>query len=280
MVHRSNLWAGYLAAMLIIAMSGSAAAEWVAVADYDATTANVVDVSATTTGTGQEIGLADFTTLVAAAHASGNGGVIDFDTHTGEEADTFQSVPETSVGGTDTKKIAFHTLFDSSNKSITIGGGNNDFVGTGFSGSNRTAISGNYMLGNYVLSGGADLEFGAIVGGQVNEYVTTCGLTLLSRGQTGSADYSVTAYFSDSTSTSKQTTLAGSQATDDTFFGFVAPPGSYITAIQVRKETTGTYFTAIDDLGFVTTVVVPEPANVVSLLVAVLCGAAICWRRK
>ncbi len=265
MMPQKRVLAGLLAATLVATISGIAAAEWVAVADYDATTnANAVDVSATTTGTGQEIGLSDFTTLVAAAHASGNGGVIDFDTF--------------ATGTTTLDADYLYASFDSGNKSITIGGTGNSFATSiPFVGGGRTAISGTGMLGNNAYAGGADLAFSDLAEG---EYVTAVGLTLLSRGSgvvgATASDYTVTAYFGDSTSASQVSTLEVAQGTDDTFYGFIAPTGTYITNVTVRK-TSGTYHAAIDDLGFVTSVV-PEPASVASLLVVVLCGAAFGWR--
>ena len=248
------------ATLLLFCATPFASAEWIAQGVYDPAGGNGVDVSATTTGVGQQIGLADFQTAVAAAYLTGNGGVIDFDTYTGTMANTI-----------DADNI--YLSFDGGNKSLTAGDTPNDFVTSLFSGGGRTAISGAYMLGNNAYRGGGSFEFASIGGGQFNEYVTAVGLTLLSRGSgvAGAvpSDYTVTAYFSDNTTASQSSLLEVANGTDDTFFGFVAPADAYIERVVVNL-TSGTYHTAIDDFGFITSVV-PEPTTFAGLLLLALC---------
>ncbi len=208
-----------------------------------------------------------FGTRVSTAFSSGLGGVVSFDV-AGDAVDS----------GT-----AFTALFNGGAKSLTmtVDDGSAWSIGVGPS-ANRTPISGTNGLAKNSASDSFIFNLSSIAGGQPNEHVVSFGTTLLSRnGSGGTFAWTGVATIQDTLGNSgtitNQATLNmnDGNALDDTFYGFQAPAGYYIT----RVALTGSQFTWADDVGFVTGVVVPEPSTV-ALLIAGLTGFAFAARRK
>jgi hypothetical protein len=104
-----------------------------------------------------------------------------------------------------------------------------------------------------------DITFtmGSITGGQASEHVTSFAFTYLTETVLNGLTVTVTATFSDQ-STSTVTRTVNRNTTSpiyDTFFGFVAPSGTYIVSVALTSNTTRGDTTHIDDVGFVTSVV-------------------------
>jgi hypothetical protein len=98
---------------------------------------------------------------------------------------------------------------------------------------------------------------GAITGGLTNERVTSFAFTYLTETAVNGITVTVTATFSDN-STSVVTRSVNRNTTSpvyDTFYGFVAPSGKWITSVSVVSNTTRGGTTNIDDVGFITSVV-------------------------
>ena len=81
------------------------------------------------------------------------------------------------------------------------------------------------------------------------------------------------ATFSDSSTATATSAVGAGNATDDTFFGFVAPAGKSISNVTITM-TGSTDNLCLDDLAFTT---VPEPATVGLLSLG---GAALIRRRR
>ncbi|QNN21854.1 PEP-CTERM sorting domain-containing protein [Planctomycetales bacterium ZRK34] len=259
--------------ILLAGVTASVEASFTAVGVYDENTtqSNTVDTIATSDANTNQLSLSSFTTLVANAFSSGQGGVVNFDSGSLNGSAT--------IGGTVPYSDNFDVLFDGGSKSLHVFDGSvtnpgsspantsGDYAGPGaFSG--RTPISGSQFL---VQSVNADFVFnlGTITGGDPGEVVTAIGGTILSRDYSVfSSGVSVTATvtFTDNTTASAVSTLSQGNGTDDTFFGFTAPSGLGITKFIIDLSNNAAY-TGMDDLAFVTSVIVPEPGSI-SLLAA------------
>lgn len=207
---------------------------------------NAVDFSATV-DLGNQVSLSSFTTAVLTAYNNNLGGVINFDNGT-----------VTSGFGTSSITATYGT---SQANSITIGSAAAASWSTGSSG-NRTGIShpGNNLLGNQLglTGGGPDSEDFAF-NFSVADMVTMAGATVLSRSGSVDAGFIAQATFSDATTTSVTfTSSGGTNGGNDTFAGFQAPAGLYITQLKFDNLSTAGSFRSVDDLGFV---VVPEPTS-------------------
>jgi hypothetical protein len=84
----------------------------------------------------------------------------------------------------------------------------------------------------------------------------------------------MTATFSGGTTSTLSRALAGTQNNNDTFYGFVAPDGQSITSLAVTRSARVPF----DDLGFVTTVPIPEPAT--AAVVATAMAGLLARRRR
>jgi hypothetical protein len=108
------------------------------------------------------------------------------------------------------------------------------------------------------------------------EKVTKFGFTIIDSLFNGiSNTVNATAYFSGGGSEAITHTIPLAGNTADTFFGFAAPPGQFITEITL----TGTNNTAGEDFAFITAVV-PEPgAGVLAMSALASLVGAHHWRR-
>jgi len=208
----------------------------------------------------------DFVAAVAAQHALGFGGVIDFDdAFVVDNRENFEDGNVVGVYGT------------SADKTITLVEdliNDRSYAQSGTT-SSRTPISG----GNHLFPGGGDgdglnnenendLWFdGVSLGGNlaVGERLTQLGFTILSRdytpdrGNVGDGVVATVTFSGGGTVTA--TREMDAPATEaDTFFGFVAPPGEFIVDLDVElPQLNGgaVFFSGMDDLAFITEEVAP-----------------------
>lgn len=105
--------------------------------------------------------------------------------------------------------------------------------------------------------GNITFDMGAITGGLANEKVTTFAFTYLTQTVLNNITLTVTATFSDNSTSVVTRTINRSTTSPvyDTFFGFVAPNGAWITSVSLGSNTTRGSTTYIDDVGFITSVV-------------------------
>lgn len=215
---------------------------------------NVVDVSATS-DTGNQVSLATFTSAVQTAFTNDLGGVINFDTGT-----------ITSGFGTSSMTATFGTA---QSKSITITSAATTNWGTNSSG-NRTAIShpidgtkGNQLFLTGGAPGSSDSEDFVFIF-QPADKVVMVGGTILSRTGAANVTFNVTATFSDLSTPANTTTSTvsfgssgGSNGGNDTFAGFKAPNGYFITRVRFDNTDLAGSFRSLDDLGFITSPLSP-----------------------
>ncbi|WP_395746668.1 DUF1592 domain-containing protein [Prosthecobacter sp.] len=101
-------------------------------------------------------------------------------------------------------------------------------------------------------------------GGAVGEGVVEAGLCALSRkGESGVI--AITATFTDGSTASLKHTLKKGDGVGNTFFGFRAPPGMHIVALNLDGTGFSGGYALFDDLGFITGLVAgakPEAAEV------------------
>lgn len=205
------------------------------------------------------VAVSSFSGLITTGFVPGTSGVIDFNGLTGTLA--FGDDIRASFNGGN-KFVSFTNANDM--------GGTGELFGNNLSGS-RTAISGgvnDHLSANTMGSGTRnDFEFSISgitgPGALINEFVTSVGGTVLSRsGGTGTVAFNVT--LDDMSTITLTDTISDSKAGDDTFFGVTAPTGRYITSVEFDLTDNG-FFTAIDDLAFVTSVI-PEPSSALLLI--------------
>ncbi len=237
---------GAAAAGLCVSSANAAAFIFNTVGVYDSV-ANTNAVDRTAIGN-----VSTFTTAVSTAYSANMGGVVTFDTYGSQ---SLLPGPITAKYGTSlTKSVDIstdHTFnFQFSPNIAGISGAENG--GTGNFLFDPTA-------GNRFLT----FTFGAITGGQVNEKVTQAGLTVLTRNGGGTPTIAVIATYSDNTTQSASLAYTVSTAkNEDTFYGFTAPAGKYITSLQLDYGSSGTDLRrGVDDLAFITSVI-PEPTSI------------------
>jgi hypothetical protein len=210
---------------------------------YDSTAqANAVETDATGN-------LTPFSAAVSAAFTAGTGGVITFDGAT-YSADTV---------------LTFN--YASGTKALNITSAPNQSVVTVTGTGTVTPISGSNVLTRPDLTT-ADTTFtiGSITGGAADERVVSFGFTILSRTSypAGGRDFTVTANYSDGSNSGGFTSNIGNtKGGDDTFWGFTAPTGLYITSVVVDAVSNGTttaFQPVFDDIAFITAIV-PEPGS-------------------
>ena len=229
----------------------TASADLLLTGEYDSATtnANQIDTEATDSANANQLSLTQFKTLVETAFAGQTGGVATFD----QAGDSVFSGDQ-RLYFADNSVLA---TFQRTNAGTSVQTGS----------TNRTPISGASGFG------GSD-SYGFTF--SVDDQITAVGVTLISRLATAS-DATVTATFADAMGAEVQqvaatSNLANSNGGDDTFFGFAAPTGKYLTGLTV---STPGYFTWADDLGVVTgDGVVPEPGSMGLLALGLPCLAA------
>jgi hypothetical protein len=193
-------------------------------------------------GPANVIDLATFQALIGPAFAADAGGVVNF-----ENAD----------GGLDDQNIIANFGIHKT-KTLTIAN-TSGLINTGSSVKNgRTPTSGH---GRIAKTDTANFAFaiGPMTGGKPDEVVTHFGGTLLGRDEADLAPV-VTATFSGGGTVTAVATMSGTTPgiTQDTFFGFVAPPGQSIVSVDFNP--TGGPYTNMDDVAFITSAfVVPSP---------------------
>jgi hypothetical protein len=246
---------------------------------YDATdNTNAVDTNSSGNPLSSTLlnDVAGFTTGVLSAHGANTGGVINFGSG-GSPSTLDQNTLNITYGGAKTFTIS---------TSVTFFGGTPPASGAVDIRNNLSTItpisSSSALLPNQ--SGGItswNFTFGAISNGLIGEAITTAGFTILSR--TGAAqDATITWFLSNGTTVVDTENFISSNGGDDTFVSLTAPADTSITGFTIGYGGVTTAATdrriGIDDLGFITGVVVPEPSSATLLIAAA--GLAISRRRR
>ena len=239
------------------ALAGAAVVPTVGVYDSQSPQTNFVDFIANTGGTstattGPGDSLNGFKPAVAAAYSNNFGGVYQFETPLG--GDTVSGGIQAQYGVSASKTLNINTLYRAAafGTSTEISGGAEGIFRTGAAGTGA------------LDSGNGTFVFDSITGGATNEEVVSFGLTFL--GRDGAGTVTGVATLSGGSTITKSAAI-GSGLTQDTFFGFDAPSGQFLTQVAFTKTGRDKTF---DDLGFVTAVI-PEPASA-GLAVAGLAG--------
>jgi len=230
--------------------------------DENVVQTNQVDVSATAFTVGQ------MTSAVASAFTAGRGGVIDFD----------------NGAFTDPRTIDARFSGASFNKSLRLTSGVRDWqIGVLGSSSSSGSISGpnviflgapapfpNPFANTIVFGDVTDVNTNAVL----PERVTSFGMTIIDANFNGAGNnVHCDVSFSDGSVTSTSFFIPLAFQTNDTFFGWTAPPNAYITQISF----TATNNTAGEDWAFITSPV-PEPESIVLLALGAV-GVLVMRRR-
>jgi hypothetical protein len=202
---------------------------------------NVVDVSATA------LTAPVITTNVANAFDAGFGGVVNFDN--GSFTDT-RTIDVRFAGTTKLLRLV-NTARDwsigvlgTNSSSGAISGGNVCFNGA------PTPFPNPYM-NDFAFDYVRDANTNAVL----NEHVTSFGFTIIDSTFNGSGNnLQFQTFYSDGSSESLNYTIPLAGNSQDTFFGWTAPAGYYITHILFSANNN----TASDDWAFITSNV-PEP---------------------
>jgi hypothetical protein len=125
-------------------------------------------------------------------------------------------------------------------------------------------ISGSYLLDADPNSNDdITMSIGAVTG-QANTYITRLALGAVQRLDSsagGPQAWTVTATYSDTTTTVLTDTIGGTGVNEDnTHFAFEAPSNAYITQIQFSVSAPSESYVLLDDISF-DTEVVPEPTT-------------------
>ncbi|MGB8354693.1 MAG: hypothetical protein WCD79_12440 [Chthoniobacteraceae bacterium] len=212
-------------------------------------TTNVVDpngytqTQATSTGTANQTDQPTFSTNVATAYSNNMGGVVDFDV----AGDGLTTAPAIVANYGGSKTLAIAVTGSSAMATSPL----NPSSGTSGTTNCLSAPNSGTNLGDITFT------MGAITNGVTNEKVTTFAFTLLTQTVLNGLTVTVTATFSDnSTSVVKRTVNRGltNPPTQDLFYGFVAPAGQSIVSIALTSSTNRADTTYIDDVGFITSV--------------------------
>jgi len=275
-----NPRAAWLVFATFLACANGAIATFETVATYDTTAnSNQVDFTANpgtalnlpgpasdyVIGSGMAAGsdaeFADFVAAVAAQHALGFGGVIPFDDSFSDNQDNFDDGNVVGVYGlSDEKTITLvedlindreYVQSSQTTSRTPISGGNHLFPGKG-DGNNMNNQNENDLWFNGVTLGGT-LGSG--------ERLTQLGFTILSRdyspesfGDLGDGVVATVTFSGGGTVTATRQ-MDGPAGSEDTFFGFVAPPGQFIVDLDVELPQLnggGVFFSGMDDLAFIT----------------------------
>lgn len=229
----------------------------------------------------------DFAPLVSTAYTAGTGGVINFDRPNGGNNDDDNNPSSEamviSYGTGKSFNITSSANYDIHNfSSLTAISGYDNSIDTAPNPDTADLThKGIALTANNVYNW--TLSFGAITGGSSGEAITTVGFTLLSRDsiqQNVTIDWFLNgALISSATQNDHITT---GKTVDDTFFSYVAPTGSYISAFKItfgapNPTPTGDLRLGIDDLGFITSIV-PEPSR--ALLMSMALTGCLLRRRR
>ncbi|MCC6679434.1 MAG: hypothetical protein IT445_00880 [Phycisphaeraceae bacterium] len=238
-----------LSCMALAFASTSVSAYYVTTGTYDADpNLNDVDTSATFDGP-NTMSLATFTSLVAIAYNGNYGGVIDFDNGSLTDGNTID---------------ARYGISQANNITITDAAGTGNFTApttspsTAISGSNANSALGR-TTNNHAFSGNSFyFTFNPA------DQVVAVGATILSNlviFGSGVGNVGGIARYNDSTSSGYTYSNVGNgNGADDTFWGFKAPAGKYITRFEL--SITNDVYVGLDDLGFI---LIPEPASLLLL---------------
>ena len=239
-------------------LSASGALNTTCTYDENALSPNVVDRSAPFLGgdgAGDKSGLVpdlrSFVASITAACQGGVGGVVDFESG---ELDS---------------PMSFTVLFGGNGKSFVVRQSTESgYVVRTYEKEVRTPVSGKHALAKEMGSPHYEFRLGPVTGGVPNEHVIALGLTLLGRNNSNArSQWTGVATIPDRQGntgiiTNRITNLntGTGNATDDTFFGFRAPPGFFIVSGLLLSDTGA--FTSVEDLAFLTAVVAdPLVAN-------------------
>jgi len=238
--------------------------------DENTTQTNTWNLDAVTPGTvitstaSNGVGGAAFTSTVATAYANDLGGVLNFDS--GELA-TMSGLHEVGLGATNAFKVE-----------MTTASGNGQWTTT--TSSDRVPISG---TNRFNADQNMTFTFGDVLNStddiQAGMGVAQFGITLIGRGNR-IWNGTVTATFADlTTDTFEITGLGNDGATnsEDTFLGFAAPTGTFISSVDFVSSGSGSFTLSGDDLGIVVAVI-PEPSTWV-LLGGAMSLVGLCRRR-
>ncbi len=210
------------------------------------------------------IDLAAFQTLIGPAFNANAGGVVNLENANGS-LDGQDIIAKFGVGKA--KSLTISSISGIINTGSSVKEGRTPISGTGRLAKTDTA--------NFLFA------IGALKGGQPGEVVTYFAGTLLGRDGANLAP-KVTATFSGGGTVTAVATMSGVPLgkDQDTFFGFVAPPGQSI--VKVDFNPTGGPYTNLDDVAFITSAFVvvsqaatsPNPGNG---QVDVPCDAVLRW---
>ena len=261
---RKNLLFGLVSLSLVAGPAARPAmAGFICVSDIDPPSTNNIDQSGvfqSATGAAGPTSILDLNTFrlqMSNAFPFDFGGVIDFEVRNDSVGNPVGSLDSpTQIIGRYGASAALASGF----KSLTVTSGNGTWHWPGETSSGRTPISGVNSLGK----DGSDIfDFdiliGAIANGLVNERVTSLGFAVLERSGTNlGSPVAVTASFSDGSTAVSTATISGAApgSSEDAFFGFTAPTGTWITSVTFNPAN----FTTVDDLSFITSII-PEPST-------------------
>lgn len=205
--------------------------------DEDLVAANSVDFTAS----GSAMTAAEFSDIVALAYDRDQGGVLDGNAVSGTSGSA-------EFGVSQTRGINFDVP-------------TNWAIGSPGFGPDALPISGIGAWAASPQSGNPPrvvFEFpNAITGGLPNERLAQLGVTVLSRATPGIGSASGQVNFSGGGMQLLTANIPLGAGSGDTFFGFMAPAGQWITRLELKAA--GGNLMWYDDLGFVTTAFVPEP---------------------
>jgi hypothetical protein len=224
-----------------------------------ATAANTTTAS---TGNGATYsGVGPFNAVLAGAFAANAGGVWNFDT---QATGNLSSANVLSYGVSQTKTITITETNPSTPMFVSSGGPTHD----------ASSISLNNYLDN-INGFSYAFSFSNLTGGSLGETgVTELGFTALSASDPNTGvpinwgTVTGIANFSGGGSVTETATINALKGAGDTFFGFIAPSGQTITSFSLSSSTANTGSPDIDDIGFVTNAVVPEPSVALLFLAA------------
>ena len=243
-----------------IVANSSSAATFTTVGVYDEQTVqvNAVDSSAPNGTT-----VAAFAPLVLAASVSGTGGVINFDEF-GNTPPINQSTFVVNYGAGQSFSLTPSRVYDITQVSTTG-------TVTPISDAPGTTNIGGIFQPTIQTGTGASPDFSLAVVDPLNARLLQLGLTILSRANAAYPQtISITATFTGGGTQLLEDTIGNVKGTDDTFYGFTAPDGQFISNLFINSSSTSASDgrVVIDDFGFITAV--PEPGS--GLLA--ICGAA------